>query len=315
MKLVLSRKATARLLKIQCMTLESPSNRRFPFFSAIINSMNGEVFKEQDSINNPWESLANYQSPRRSADQTCNFTLRIIEDEGKMNDILGFVDEKSKLTPKVYQSVEEFYDANPGYKETLASTLSQDEKDVLRDYTIVGFTAINSTARGIWDYEKLGKLTPEIRANNEEKLEKISGAIKRSPAVAEDFLTFRGTNLDGFRTYGIHELSELKKLEGQFYLDQSPTSTALIRERGFADRKEASLWVGSSNIEIRYHIPAGSNDAIAILSEDTSGATSQTEVLLDQFSLSYVSSVRYDREDHAVVDMILVPKSMYDEHV
>lgn len=252
--------------------------------------------------------------PTTSPDFVCRFYLQEITRLGKMGDVLGSINQSLESTPALYGSTEEFLAANPDYDEKIDTNLSSDEKKAVKEYSSYSFAWINSVARGFWDYEKMGRKTPEMEEKIKETTRNIISAIKKAPAPTQDFMTFRGTNLDGFRAYGIEKLEDLAKLKGQFTLEQGFTSTALARDRSFVEHEENDLWVGSSNIEIHYHIPAGANEVIALTSEDLSYSPGQTEVLIDHDALNYVSDVVFDRDGHAVMDMILIPRSIYDKN-
>lgn len=249
--------------------------------------------------------------PETSPDSVCRLYLREIARMGKMGDVQKCINDSLNNEPDIYSSTEEFLAANPNYGEKIDATLSSSEKDAVRSYSGYRFAWINSIARGFWDYEKMGAKTPEVEAEIKETTREIISAIKKAPAPEKDFMTFRGTNLDGFRSYGTNTINDLAKMKGQFMLEQGFTSTAIKREKSFAEREVSDLWIGESNIEMRYHIPAGADEVLALTSDDLSYSPEQTEVLIDHNTLSYVSDVDIDRNGHAVVDTILIPRSIY----
>lgn len=250
--------------------------------------------------------------PTTSDDTVCRFYLRDILRRGRMEDVKNCLDEALKTKPEVYDSTEGFLTANPDYEEKIDSALTYKEKLGVRSYSGYRFAWINSVARGFWDYEKMGRKTPELEEEIKDTTHDIISAISKAPVPEKDFMTFRGTNLDGFQTYGIKSIEDLAKMKGQFMLEQGFTSTAIAREKSFVNRDAQDLWIGKSNIEMRYHIPAGADNIIALTSSDLSYSPEQTEVLIDHDSLSYVSDVNFDREGHAVVDAILIPRSVYE---
>ena len=168
-------------------------------------------------------------------------------------------------------------------------------------------------ARGIWNYDKLGRKTPELEEEIRDSTRKIISGIEKAPPAQKDFVTFRGTSLSGFRSYGVNNLADLQKMQGQFMLEQGFTSTAIAHERNFAERGVQSLWISNSNVEMRFHIPAGAKDFLALTSGDLSYSPEQTEVLINRNALSYISNVTFDKENHAVVDAILIPRSIYEK--
>ena len=251
--------------------------------------------------------------PTTSPDPTCRFYLREIERLGLMSDVKKHIDEALSSESEVYGSTEEFLAANPGYEEKIDAMLSYTEKAALRSYSGYRFAWINSVARGFWDYDKMGRKTPELEEEIKETTRDIITAIEKAPAPEKGFMTFRGTNLDGFQDYGVRDINDLAKMKGQFMLEQGFTSTALARERSFAEREVGDFWIGRSNVEMHYHIPAGASEVIALTSSDLSYSPQQTEVLIDHDTLSYISNVVFDKYGHAVVDAILIPRSIYDK--
>ena len=229
-----------------------------------------------------------------------------------MGEVSQYISEALATQPEVYGSSEEFLVANPGYEEAVSRSLSPDEKSAVKDYSGFRFAWINSVARGIWDYDKLGRKTPELEEEIKDSTRKIISAIEKAPKAEHDFMTFRGTDLSGFRAYGVEKVSDLANMRGQFMLEQGFTSTAIAREQNFAERGVQSLWINSSNVEMRYHIPKGAGDFIALSSDELSYSPQQTEVLIDHDSLFFINDVNVDKEDHAVVDAILIPLSVYD---
>lgn len=113
--------------------------------------------------------------------------------------------------------------ANPNYEKDVDQALGNKEKSAVKSYSGYRFAWINSVARGFWDYEKMGRKTPEL----EEEIKSTTREIALAP-------------------------------------------------------------------------------------EDLSYSPEQTEVLIDHDSLSYISDVNFDREGHAIVDAILIPRSIYE---
>lgn len=258
------------------------------------------------------EEKTSIEMPTTSPDTACRFYLREIERLGRTEDVKQWIETALKTEPEIYGSTEEFLEANPNYEEKISENLESEEKAAVKSYSGYNFAWINSVARGFWDYEKMGKKTPELEEQIKDTTRKIVSAIDKSPKPEKSFVTFRGTNLDAFRSYGISQISDLEKMKGQLMLEQGFTSTALAREQSFVERKESSFWIKSSDIEIHYHIPSGSDDVIALTSDELSYSPQQTEVLIKYGSLSYVTDVSLDEKGHAVMDMVLVPSSVYD---
>ena len=261
--------------------------------------------------NNSWSNFSMRELPKTSPDRLCNLYIKEIERSEQIEKLAHFIDEKLSNEPKSYGSIEEFYTENPKYRQEIHNNLTESQKFALKRYSGREFPWINTVARGHWDYEKLGPETPEEKSRISRLIQEMKGAIRCAPAVNNDFVTYRGTNLDGFREYGVFSIEELTALKDQFYLEKGFTSTALVQDKSFAQVKPSGLWIGDSNIEIKYHLPAGSHDYVGLFSEEFSYSPEQSEVLLDSWSLSYISDVKIDG-DCAYLDMILIPKELYD---
>ena len=249
--------------------------------------------------------------PEKSQDAMTNFYLRELKRNGSAETVLNYLNEASESEAKSYDSAEDFLAANPDYLEQVNASISSEEKAALREYSSWNFAWINSVERGFWDYEKLGKKTPEKEAQIHETSEKIDHAITAAPAPQEDFMTYRGTDLSGFSKYGVQSLEDLEQMKGQIMVESGYTSTAIARENSFVEQ-EGTFWIGKSNVEMRYHIPGNKKTSIALLSDELSHSPNQTEVLLNRGMMSYISDVSFDEPNHAVVDAIVIPFELYD---
>ncbi|MBQ6460933.1 hypothetical protein IJJ36_00650 [Candidatus Saccharibacteria bacterium] len=274
--------------------------------------MNHENLLHDETSENPWTGFSTRELLTTSTNQTCRFYLRGIERAGRLEKVARFIDEKLNVEPEIYATTEAFFIDNPEYQDALDEVLSESQKTAIKRYSGFSFAWINSVERGLWDYDKLGAKTPEKEAEYKADADEISAAISNAPTPEKDFLTFRGTNLDGFRSYGVQNLDDLKKLEGQFYLEDGFTSTALAHERSFSETGPDSFWIKKSDIELRYHIPAGSHDSLALFSHELSYNPEQTEVLINRHSLSYISNISFDENGRVVVDALLIPREIYD---
>lgn len=274
--------------------------------------MSETIRNNSQEYEDSWANFSMREMPTASKDRATNFYINEIRRRGNMEKVARFIDDKEKIDFKIHNSPEDFLADNPEYQSDIGTNLSADDKNSLREYTGFRFSWINSAARGIWDYEKLGKETPEAIAKVNTKISSLRQAISKAPAPNEDFLTFRGTNLDSFKKYGVQTLSDLEAMKGQFYLEKGFTSTALVREKSFADRDVSDLWIEKSDIELRFHISAGASDIVALLSSELSYYPDQTEVLINKNSLSYVQDVSFEQNGHAVVDLMFIPPEVYN---
>ncbi len=272
--------------------------------------MNHEITPNANEFESPWANFSMRELPNSSQNRTCNLYLREIERQGLLGNIAHFIDEKLNETPETYTSINEFCTDNPDYIEKI-DAMPQNEKSAIREYSGFRFTWINSYLRGFWDYDKMGQKTPEIENQIKNFISEIDSAFSDAPATDTDFITFRGVNLDSFKSYGIEKPEDLKNLKGQFYVEDGFTSTSIAQDRNFAEHKTDNSWHNEANIEIRYLIPANSKDSIALLSKDLSYNPEQTEVLLRRGSLSYIYDV--SKEDgRTIIQELLIPHKIYE---
>ncbi len=293
--------------------------------AVIMYNMIDHERSDSGSLDNPWLKEGLFDDleqssekdlpelPTDSHDFVCRFYLREIKRSGRLPDLRKYLSEALADQPKTYSSVEDYMVDNPNYDQEVDTSLSQREKDSILQYSGYRYAWINSVERGFWDYEKLGRKTPEAEKEIRSTANAIDMAIMKSPAPKQSFTTFRGTNLDGFRDYGIESLSDLVKMKGQFMLERGFASTSMLSERSFVGNEYSDNPLRSkTDIEIRYLIPSQSHDTVALTDASLSYSPEQAEVLLNRNSLSYVSDVNQDKDGHYVVDAILVPRSVYD---
>ena len=250
----------------------------------------------------------------RSKDMACEMYVKEIKRLGNQDDAERFLGMITDEGVREYRSVEDFSEANPDYTKAVEVTLSADEKDALKEYSGFNYKWINSAMRGIWDYELLGAKTDEAERRFLETAKVINGAIEKAPNVEEDFMVFRGTNLDSFRGYGVETLADLDKMKGQFHLEKGFLSTSIVEEDGFAGRKEFDdIQRGACNITMRYKVAAGTHDGILLAGSDLTYSEGQSEYLIKSGSLAYISKVEISEDERgAVLDCVLVPSQFYD---
>jgi hypothetical protein len=67
------------------------------------------------------------------------------------------------------------------------------------------------------------------------------------------------------------------------------------------------------DVEIKYRIPAGSRDIMALYNDNLSYAVKQQEVVVNNFSFNYVSDVVEDESGHVIVYMTKIPRDFYEK--
>ena len=101
-------------------------------------------------------------------------------------------------------------------------------------------------------------------------------------------------------------------MQGQMMVERGFTSTALKKEKSFVGH-EGTLWIGSNNVEMHYHLPAGYKTSIAMLNGELSYSPGQTEVLINRGMMSYVKNVEISEDGkNATMDVIVIPFELYD---
>lgn len=251
--------------------------------------------------------------PTTSPDFACRFYLREIERTDKLPVLREYLKDASSREYQAFESPAEVEQATESYREALSEVLTPEDKAAFKHYTGYEYKYINQVQRGFWDYETLGRKTPEKEAAAKSAADAIDTAISKTPPVGFNFHAYRGTNLDTFRNYKVETMQDLADLEGQFFLESGFTSTSMQQETSFANRDFDDPLRKAANIEIRYFIPAESRDGVALLDDDLTYAPGQQEFLLNRSSLSYISKVQLsEKNDAARLDMILIPENIYE---
>ena len=115
-----------------------------------------------------------------------------------------------------------------------------------------------------------------------------------------------------FTGYDLGSISNLKNLEGQFFVEKGFMSTSLTKEHSYTEQDLSGTLHDKCDIEIRYHIPAGNHDSAALLSSEVSDVVAQQEVVINNYTLNYISKVSETSDGGAVVDMLMIPREFYE---
>lgn len=265
---------------------------------------------------NPYFSEAATSEPleisNTSPSFACRFYIHELERSGKMPDIIDYLEDSKNRKYIDFSSEDEIDSVSASYVDSLHKKLTNKDCYALRNYTGYQYKYINQVSRGFWNYDLLGKKTPEREAEARQAADAIDVAISKSPAIGFDFYAYRGTNLDSFRNYKVETTQDLLTLEGQFFLEEGFTSTSMQNGTSFFGRDFDDPLRARTNVEIRYKIPAESRDGAALLDRELSYAPAQQEYLLNRDSLSYIENVELDSNNIAHLDMILIPRSLYE---
>lgn len=227
------------------------------------------------------------------------------------NDIDNYVNDVCSRDFVVMKSIDDINSLFRDSNELFLSCLSQEELINLRSYTGYNFKNINAVLRGNWTYDVNGKLDQDRIVEYQKLSNSISNILSKYNMHSFNFVTFRGTTLKSFSSYGINTLKDLKNLEGNFLYEQGFISTSLLEDSCYFNKKLETL--ENYNIKIKYLIPSESSDGALINDYETSFSTNQNEFLLDKSSLSKVIDVVIN-EDSAILTVVLVPKMVYDKN-
>lgn len=249
------------------------------------------------SQNNPNQEI--FTSPN----STVKFIIRTLGHE-KVQELSDFADALEREPSKDIDLEQ--------YVKDFRHTLSWQDAENLKSYTNRSYKYVNAIARGIWDYEELGPKTPDRTREYEALSEDFSHIIANSPELPETITTFRGTNLDQFRAYGIRSVEQLHELEGQLFYEVGFTSTSLDKDSSFYGKSNAGLYRKDCNIEVEYLVPSGSTDGIPLSDESLSFyAKDETEFLIDKDSIFKILNVETEG-DNAHVKMALLPRRIWN---
>ena len=227
------------------------------------------------------------------------------------NEIDIYIDNVCSRDFTVMKSINQVKNIFNESLDDFLSSLSEEELLNLRSYTGYNFWNINAVLRNNWRYETNGTLTHEKVKEYREICDVVSSVLNKFNIPNIDFITFRGTTLDSFSSYGISELSQLEKMKGKFLYEQGFTSTSILEETSYFNK---TLDDGRfCNVGIRYLIPSESNDGALLIDNNVSYSVSQNEFLLNSGSLSKVIDVMIDENNNtAILTVVLVPKKVYD---
>lgn len=251
--------------------------------------------------------------PTTSPDPTCRFYLREIDRLDRMKDLKDFLNDAAERDFHEFKDPIDLDAFGAAYSEFISPALTPEDKAALKNYSGFGYKVINQVARGQWNYDLLGPQTPDQVAQAEHDISQISSAIAHVPSPGVNLVSHRGTNLDSFRAYGINSLSDLESLEGQFFLEEGFTSTALSPDKSFADKDFDDPLRRTCDIQITYRIPEEAQETIALLTPELAYNPEQSELLIDKGSLFHISSAEISPDkSSAALEMTLIPRNLYD---
>lgn len=195
--------------------------------------------------------------------------------------------------------------------EKFISTLSENEKELIRYYTGTAYKEINAVMRKNWTYEENGLLTEKKKQLYETLGKELTNIINKCPSLNTNIKTYRGVSLQQFKEYGIKSLSDLKEMEGKYFYDQGYTSTSLIKNNSLVGIK--NFFCGERNIEMEYLIPSSCQDGALLLGSESSYYSTEQEYLINNNNLIKIISVEIDEKNNkAFMKALLLPKTLWN---
>ena len=239
-----------------------------------------------------------------------NMFLRMLGNDVKES-IEYYLNDVCSRTFLVMNSMKQVNNVFGNSVDSFLNCLNPSEMLDLRSYTGYNFKNINAILRGNWNYEVNGYLDQNKSLEYRKLASNITSILNKFDTPNIDFITFRGTTLDSFSSYGIYSIADLENLEGKFLYEQGFTSTSILESSSYSNKK---LDDGRyCNVSIRYLIPAESTDGALLVDDGMSYSTGQNEFLLNSGSLTKIIDVKVDMNTNtAILTGVLVPKNIYD---
>lgn len=236
-----------------------------------------------------------------------NSILRMIGTEVLNNEVEPYINNICNRDFMVMKSMKQVMDIFGNSIDEFLSCLSEEELLSLRSYTGYNFRNINAVSRYAWTYEN---------GNEDKKREfsqlgfEISKIMNKYNMPKMDFVTFRGTTIDSFSSYGITDLSQLANLQGKYLYESGFTSTSMLEETSYYNQ---TINDKTYNIGIRYLIPSDCDDGVLLANTNLSYSVSQNEFVLNRGTLTKVIDVKVDEKmKTAILTVVLIPKKIYD---
>lgn len=237
-----------------------------------------------------------------------NTVLKMLGNEIKSK-IDNYVDDMCSRHFIVMESIDQVKDNFSGFLNKFIIKLTEEELLNLRSYTGYHFRNINAVLRNNWRYETNGISKSDKIKNYKEMAEVVSTVLDKFDGPSFNFITFRGTTIDAFSSYGINDLSQLETLRDKFLYEQGFTSTSILEDTSYFKK---TLDDGRfCNVGIRYLVPSENNDGALLIDDNLSYSVNQNEFLINKGSLFKVIDVIIDN-NMAILTVVLIPKKIYD---
>ena len=247
-----------------------------------------------------------------SSNKKLNTLFRFIGQD-TMSNVEEFVSGVASRDFISFDTEEQITSFFKDYMDSFYSNSSTTDIDNIRYYTGIAFNEVNELLRGMWDYNKSGMLSDDKKSELIGYSNEISNTLSKVPSnLPSDIKVYRGVSLSSFRDYGINSLEDLKNMIGNYYYESGFTSTSLLRDKSFFDRKLE--WHNNCNIEIEYSIPKECSDGLPLITDELSYSKVQSEYLINKGSLSKIIDVSFsDDGTKAYLKAVYIPKKIWDK--
>lgn len=229
----------------------------------------------------------------------------------KVEEINAYIAKVLNEDIKVFASSNEIKEAFNEFLNIFYERTSTEERRNIQNYTGLSFRKVNSYLRGVWDYEKNGRLTDEIKEEASELASNLRRVLLKTPVLPFNMLVYRGVGIETFYSYGITKIEDLIYLKDRFMYESGFTSTSLLRSNSFYENKPE--WGSICNIEIECLVPSESEDGLPLIDSVMSYSENQLEFLINSSSLFKVIDVEINKEQNtAKLKTILIPQKLWN---
>lgn len=238
-------------------------------------------------------------------------TLFYLLNEEQKKNIFSYLEFSQTERYQTFHNINEIKESFDFYNMEFKSKTNCYERDLLRSYTFNSFRHYNAILRNNWNYEEHGKYDENQVQIYRTSVENLQHAIYKYPKCNLNFVTYRGINLTNFKEYGIESFHDLTKLKNQFLHEAGFTSTSLLQETSFFQRKLENG--GNYNVLIQYCIPKDYAVGAYLYSEEFTAADGQNEYLLNSSTLGYVSNIEImEDKKSAKLSVIIIPTQIWE---
>lgn len=229
----------------------------------------------------------------------------------KIEEINAYIARLLNEDIKTFASSNEIEESFNEFLNTFYERTNDEERQNIQSYTGLNFRKVNSYLRGVWDYEKNGRLTEEIKNEASELASNLRKVLLKAPVLPFNIVVYRGVGIETFYSYGITKIEDLIYLKDKFMYEDGFTSTSLLRSNSFYENKPE--WGSICNIEIECLVPSESEDGLPLIDSDMSYSENQLEFLINSSSLFKVIDVEINKEQNtARIKTILIPQKLWN---